>query len=78
MTMVVDAPTAQASLAPAHVVTAECSVCGLRVEQVPGGDVQVLLRAFRTHHPMTAAAPHTGLVPDGWRVPWSVPGSWSN
>jgi len=78
MTTTADAPTAQVFLAPTHVVTAECSVCGLFVEQVPGGDVQELLRTFRTHHPMTAASPHTRLVPDGWRIPWSVPGSWSN
>lgn len=63
---------------PSRVVTAECAVCDLEVEQVPGGDVLALLRAFRLHHPMTAEAPHTRLVPDGWREPWSRPGSWSN
>ena len=61
-----------------HVLTAECSVCDLSVEQVPGSDALQLLRTFREHHPMTASMPHTHLVPEGWRVPWSVPGSWSN
>jgi hypothetical protein len=58
-------------------LTAECWVCGLYLEQVPGIDVQAALRAFRTCHPMTAGAPHAQRLPDGWRAPLYGPGALS-
>ena len=60
-----------------HTLTAECSVCDLYLEQVPGTDVVAGLQAFRTHHPMTADQPHARMLPPGWRVPLSGPGALS-
>lgn len=58
-------------------VTAECWVCGIYLEQLPGTDVVAGLQAFRTHHPLTAAARHTRRLPPGWREPLSGPGALS-
>jgi hypothetical protein len=58
-------------------LTAECWVCGLYLEQVPGVDVQGALRAFRTCHPMTSGAQHSLRLPEGWRAPLHGPGALS-
>lgn len=58
-------------------VTAECHVCDLYLEQLPGRDVAAGLREFRALHPMTADGAHVRRVPDGWRVPLSGPGALS-
>lgn len=76
MTLPTVEPSA-ARRAPEHTVAAECSVCQLAVELLPGRDVHACLQSFRTAHPMTAALPHERLVPDGWWVPLSGPGAWS-
>lgn len=58
-------------------VVAECWSCGLYAEQLPGTDVAEGLRAFREHHPLTAAARHLRRLPPGWREPLSGPGALS-
>jgi hypothetical protein len=58
-------------------VTAECWVCGVYLEQLPGTDVVRGLQVFRTHHPMTADARHDRRTPPGWREPLSGPGALS-
>ncbi len=58
-------------------ITAECRVCGIHLQQLPGTDLAEGLRAFRTHHPMTSAEPHLRRTPAGWREPLSGPGALS-
>lgn len=60
-------------LARPEAVAAECWVCGLYLEQLPGTDVTAGLQAFRTHHPMTAAERHVRTLPPGWRELLSGP-----
>lgn len=55
-------------------LTAECWVCGIYLEQLPGTEVAAALQAFRSHHPMTADAQHVRRLPPGWREPLSGPG----
>lgn len=62
------------TMSPRDAVTAECWVCGIALEQLPGTDVAAGLQAFRAHHPMTAGERHVRRLPPGWREPLSGPG----
>ena len=58
-------------------LVAECDVCDLYAEPLPGSDVPAALRAFRALHPDEPGARHVRRIPDGWRVPLSGPGALS-
>ena len=55
-------------------LTAECWVCGIRLEALPTTRVAAGLQAFRAVHPMTGSVPHDRRLPAGWREPLSGPG----
>ena len=47
-------------------LTAECRLCRVHLEQLPGSDVERALAAFDEAH-APARAPHRRTLPWGWR-----------
>ena len=47
-------------------LAAQCGLCGVHLEWTDGAPIEMAVRAFRAHHPMTSSLPHSRAVPDGW------------
>jgi hypothetical protein len=52
-------------------LTAECCLCSVHLEQLPGTDVERALAAFDEQHPPRTSA-HGRTLPWGWRAARAV------